>query len=592
MQFDRVGRSVAWGALLGLLAWPFLGTAPAALIAGTGTLVVLGVLNLTERPRSVVSRSSPSPPPLDPPRVPSSERRVSSGPWREIRLIPGRVPGRLLPLLAPVVVVALFLFLGHPVPAVIVGLLFTALLVVGHFRPSVRQRLDGLANRFGTALARVVAVALLGIVMLLVVLPVHVVLWLLGRDPLDNADGWWAGRRGPVTSDEGRTFGLEPGVVARSRLRWLLVVPSLLGWLAVIAAVNYVLGVAWDRMTDDDGFRTATEAVVAGETDPRVDSPAYADSPWAGAYLEELAQVGSTYQPWALLREAPFSGRYITIDDRGVRRSFEAAGVEPDEAVTIWFFGGSTTWGEGQRDEYTVPSQVARLADAEDLPVRVVNFGVRGYTSYQEFLLFEQEVHRRPAPDLVVFYDGSNDLNVYRPEFNDPALIEAGTPPHYGLEAIGATLDNVEGATGDPGIVDRYLDHSFVHDLVDGFRDLFGDESAGAQGHSEASEALIDQAVATYQRSRSLILAVAAEAELATTFFWQPEAASALSVSEIGTAADRVGPPTIDITDALTDPPAAVYIDGGHTNERGARIVAEAMWEHLEPQVRALVADR
>lgn len=44
----------------------------------------------------------------------------------------------------------------------------------------------------------------------------------------------------------------------------------------------------------------------------------------------------------------------------------------------------------------------------------------------------------------------------------------------------------------------------------------------------------------------------------------------------------------IDISSALDAPEGPVYIDGIHTNELGARLVAEAMWPRLVDRLRAV----
>lgn len=52
-------------------------------------------------------------------------------------------------------------------------------------------------------------------------------------------------------------------------------------------------------------------------------------------------------------------------------------------------------------------------------------------------------------------------------------------------------------------------------------------------------------------------------------------------------ANQNISAPTINVSDALDDH-QGVYIDGGHTNEEGARLVAERLWRELEPQIAEL----
>src|SRR5207237_3377960 len=79
-------------------------------------------------------------------------------------------------------------------------------------------------------------------------------------------------------------------------------------------------------------------------------------------------------------------------------------------AIRIFFLGGSTTWGSGVRDDYTIPSFVARLAEDRGWPVQVSNYGESAYSSFQETVLLSELVATGNVPDVVVFYDGVNDL--------------------------------------------------------------------------------------------------------------------------------------------------------------------------------------
>ncbi len=68
-------------------------------------------------------------------------------------------------------------------------------------------------------------------------------------------------------------------------------------------------------------------------------------------------------------------------------------------------------WGNGARDDYTIPSLVAKHLDAEtQYHAEVVNFGMPAFVSMQEVLLFLEQLRMPRNPDLVVFYDGINDV--------------------------------------------------------------------------------------------------------------------------------------------------------------------------------------
>src|SRR4029077_8544827 len=92
----------------------------------------------------------------------------------------------------------------------------------------------------------------------------------------------------------------------------------------------------------------------------------------------------------------------------GVRKSYQS--TAPGQKVSVWFFGASALFGEGQRDDHTIPSEFARLAEADGIPLEVRNFGRPGTAMWQELELFQQVVSTGQKPDRVVFYDGFNDL--------------------------------------------------------------------------------------------------------------------------------------------------------------------------------------
>jgi lysophospholipase L1-like esterase len=85
-------------------------------------------------------------------------------------------------------------------------------------------------------------------------------------------------------------------------------------------------------------------------------------------------------------------------------------------------FGGSTMFGHGVRDGYTIPSQLQRMLDAASYCAEVTNFGQEAYVSIQELLMLQIQVRRGNRPDLAIFYDGFNDTESAREQG------EAGLP--------------------------------------------------------------------------------------------------------------------------------------------------------------------
>jgi hypothetical protein len=78
----------------------------------------------------------------------------------------------------------------------------------------------------------------------------------------------------------------------------------------------------------------------------------------------------------------------------------------------VFFFGGSTGFGYGVRDEDTVASRLqGQLVERARRPVRVYNFAHGGYDSRQERLALERLLALGYVPDLAIFLDGMNDFH-------------------------------------------------------------------------------------------------------------------------------------------------------------------------------------
>jgi lysophospholipase L1-like esterase len=177
------------------------------------------------------------------------------------------------------------------------------------------------------------------------------------------------------------------------------------------------LHTGWDMVGITALLMIIVECVSLGfislvDTDPkqrdfRLDSDAYADAPWVIGYFEEDAKLRARWKPYTYWTMAPFDGRHIHIDDHGRRQTVLAAEAD---GPSVFMFGGSTMWGTGSRDAYTIPSQLADVLHRQCVRANVVNFGQLGYVSTQEVLALVLELREGNVPDVVVFYDGINDV--------------------------------------------------------------------------------------------------------------------------------------------------------------------------------------
>jgi hypothetical protein len=488
---------------------------------------------------------------------------------------PGAVGWRDAPLAIPFALAAVLAATGHTYRAAAlagVGLVAVAARVV-------------LGDRFHRGVARVGSwvekgLAAVGstLVWVLVVLPA----WIAAVAGRSQHRGGWVQAAGQPRPR--RPFG----DVAPDRPLGLRVLRGV-GAIAVVVALDLAVGSAATGLLGTGRAPAPAPIAVGGGTggvDARATAPAMAGAEWSRQHFAEVGELGFGFWPFTFTRPLPYDGETITID--GWERASHQEVDADAEATTIAFYGGSTTFGVGQRDEHTIASEVARLAAADGLPVRVRNLGQNAWTSWQEALLFEQlTAAEEDRPDIAVFYDGINDVETQsQPETQ-------GAPTHYDVADVrqrladGRDLDETEADSVPQDLHRWYSDHSVLARVARGVGGLLAAAPAGAQetGPSSDPEVVGTRAATVYRRARNLVLGLAADRGIAPVFFWQPVADRELDPRyQAATAA--VGAPTVDISDTL-DAHEDTYVDGAHTNEEGAHLVAVRMWAELRPVVVA-----
>jgi lysophospholipase L1-like esterase len=133
------------------------------------------------------------------------------------------------------------------------------------------------------------------------------------------------------------------------------------------------------------------------------------DPALARAFWQEQNQMKARWSPYTYWTLEPFAGEYINVNELGLRATtnfVESAVDAPD----IFVFGGSTAWGEGARDAYTIPSHLAQLLHDEGTAARVMNYAQTGYVSMQDMLMLQNQLLLGNAPDIAIFYQGFNDI--------------------------------------------------------------------------------------------------------------------------------------------------------------------------------------
>ncbi len=193
-------------------------------------------------------------------------------------------------------------------------------------------------------------------------------------------------------------------------MRWYVGTRRWWAGLGIVLVAVMIIGLVYTAV---DGMLTSSGLLdsLRGSVDFRevVFYGDQTDPALSKAYWTELGGLRATWVPYTYTRMQSFHGDLINIDDVG-RRATTSFVNDTDAVPDVYFFGGSTMWGEGSRDDYTIASQLARLMNDDGTPIRATNYGQIAYVSTQELILFGRQLALGNIPDTVVFYDGFNDL--------------------------------------------------------------------------------------------------------------------------------------------------------------------------------------
>lgn len=474
-------------------------------------------------------------------------------------------PGRRFPF----VIAGVLALLGHALPAAVLAAFGTTMAQLDAVRPDLTRRADARITAVATGLGHGVGAVALTLVWALLLIPAWCITRLLRRDGLDAGRGWAAH---PVAEDTAPTdaFGVEPRMAVPASIgqRLTTFVPLALGWLAIAVALNYGAGWLWDEFVGSHD--TPAAIALAPLDDPAVIArrPALVDQVWALDHLTDYQSLEYRYRPF--LMEELVDGTYGDIVVRDARRrTFEPAGLGAD-APEIWLFGGSTVFGKGQRDDHTVASELARLAAAGGTPVRVLNFGNPGYTSYQEWQVFERQLASGRRPAVAVFLDGTADLEVQ-------AEAPTPDPTHFNRRRVDMILTGEAAeVVGLEDLGARYLEDSLIGRLWNNVESLVGIDPAGA-----AETSIADNATDLGARARLLTAYLGERDDVSVLFVREPRPIGGPTRSAYRSVTERLTDTDIDLS-RLLDGREDLYLDWIHVNETGAALIADRLFEEVD----------
>ena len=311
----------------------------------------------------------------------------------------------------------------------------------------------------------------------------------------------------------------------------------------------------------------------------------------------------TSFEAYIMWRSIEFHSGQMTILPGGER--FTPGAPEQAGSCQIFMYGGSTMWGWDVPDSSTIPANLqARLNETCPLPVRVRNMAQGGWVSTQSVVDLMLRLRSGDIPDLVVFYDGANEV---LSAFTGGV---AGEP--FAMDKLRAALESTEPGAGAPsGSLFGSLLRATSTFLL--FRSLLlppppapalvPDQDRLAARDRDL-EALAGSIAATYRGNLAIVRALGESYGFRCHFFWQPvlcvgERPPAgpeneildsqtpellelfeLAYEHIGEAV-RQDPDLTDLSGAFDQITDELYTDICHVGQRGNAIIASLMYEEL-----------
>lgn len=305
------------------------------------------------------------------------------------------------------------------------------------------------------------------------------------------------------------------GVLGRRIARAYVGTAILLVNILVLLALVEVLLLVLARLGDFQPAETPPQAHRKTQYADRgrEDLPYFRQQDWARDFWREYHQVwggqARDYQPYVIWRSAAFAGRTLNVDGHGRRVT---PGAECGAgSFTVFTLGGSTMWGTGVPDWGTIPAFLqAELAQRLDRPVCVVNLSEQAYVSTQEVIQLVLELRAGHVPDLLISYDGINDV------FAAYQSGVAGDPQN--LSTIESRFENRPEVSPVLTLALKLRSFRLARKLLEP-----GTAGAGgAQSPSPDVEPLAEAVAAAYLGNVRTVEALAAQYGFSSAFFWQP----------------------------------------------------------------------
>lgn len=351
---------------------------------------------------------------------------------------------------------------------------------------------------------------------------------------------------------------------------------------------------------------------AVGKHDYRALADAYEGAEWPKPYFRDLwTMMAVEWAPLVGWRQKPCRTEHFNFDADGLRETVNPPAVEGSKPVSIFMFGGSTTVGVGARDGHTLASCLSAVLNETGAPAHITNCAQLGHSSSQEVIAFHQVLKSGKRPDLVIFYDGANEVipteqtgradslfNEHHryAEFNLLHASRRGDLIKAGLAAMvprllrrisrltGWRYRSLQDVSQLPGISEERIP-TLARDVSDAYCANVDMALALAESHGIGALFFLQPMLMTKKakspHEERYIFDGAPKKDIRHPFFTAAFACMKDAVKARGGV-------SVDLTHIFDDIAAPIYIDPFHVSERGNRMIAEAM----APYVRDAIARR
>ena len=336
--------------------------------------------------------------------------------------------------------------------------------------------------------------------------------------------------------------------------------------------------------------------------DKRLSLSVYENKKWAEEYWNEYKESFSNgfFRSYLDFDLKPYEGKWINIDKNGNRKTWNPAFSDKDDFKTLYTFGGSTLWGVGARDDYTIPSHLSKLLNQNGSNFIVKNFGEQTYTFTKELIQLILLLRKGHTPDFLIFYDGVNDVyEAYQTkkagEFYIEKLINEKLEQKIKLINLAKLKDFPE----------KLIIVRIIAKLITYFKPQEKFQEAASKFSDEELNSLSQEIGDYYKASYKMLDTLSKAYNFQYLCFWQPvfftesnftkeEAMCDIRCSDTTLKSlfkktnnilmDNLYPNFYNISDCLTKRENSFYIDCNHLSEEGNSVVAKKIFTILDNQ--------